>query len=581
MRIVRIIAPLFLLLAPCRLIAQDVPLIFAFEGNTRLSDAALEDALRGRGLSVYRPRVENSIREALSAIYAEHGFTLLLIDSIRLQASPDSSRWNACITLDEGPAVLLGDVVLKGDTSLPRSELLSAFDVQAGSPFSDAAIGTAIARMLALLDRRGYPFASAAVADVTLRADGRDAIADVVIEIEDGGLRNIDEFTVEGNSSTKPYVIVRETRIAAGERFDSDKVNKARKRIERLGFFSSVSEPVLYLRDSTAGLLLRVAEGNTNLFDGVIGYQPPRVATETGYLTGLVNLSFRNLFGTGRRFDARWERATRTVTELELRYLEPWLLGFPLNLSGGFFQRQEDSAYVRRALDGKATWLASGDWSVSATAQSTSVIPDGDAPNAGILASGTLSGGLELLVDTRNDAYFPTSGIVLRNAYQGGNKSFTRPGETTRSKTFIQRLEIDLSWFQGLFKGHAAAVSAHGRELRGSELDASDLYRLGGANTLRGYREEQFLGARLAWLNFEYRLAFARRSFAFAFFDIGYVSSPDVAGSTLEAINTTRNGYGIGARLETGLGIIGVSYALGKGDGFANGKIHFGLVNEF
>jgi len=40
-------------------------------------------------------------------------------------------------------------------------------------------------------------------------------------------------------------------------------------------------------------------------------------------------------------------------------------------------------------------------------------------------------------------------------------------------------------------------------------------------------------------------------------------------------------GFGLGLNLETGLGVLRVSYALGKGDTFSDGKIHFGILNEF
>jgi len=33
--------------------------------------------------------------------------------------------------------------------------------------------------------------------------------------------------------------------------------------------------------------------------------------------------------------------------------------------------------------------------------------------------------------------------------------------------------------------------------------------------------------------------------------------------------------YGLGINLETGIGILGVSFALAKGDSFSQGKIHF------
>ena len=36
-------------------------------------------------------------------------------------------------------------------------------------------------------------------------------------------------------------------------------------------------------------------------------------------------------------------------------------------------------------------------------------------------------------------------------------------------------------------------------------------------------------------------------------------------------------GYGIGIRVETAIGIVGVSFALGEGDTFSDAKIHFGF----
>ena len=40
-------------------------------------------------------------------------------------------------------------------------------------------------------------------------------------------------------------------------------------------------------------------------------------------------------------------------------------------------------------------------------------------------------------------------------------------------------------------------------------------------------------------------------------------------------------GYGLGMNFETALGVLSVSFALAKGDSFSDGKIHFGIINEF
>lgn len=596
------------------------------------SDAATAAAVVGILQQVYAARGYPFCRVAVD-VAAAHGHpspdtTMKRSPQNDREIPGDAGSRSVRIRISEGPLLVVGAVAFEGDTGLSDAALRETMRLQQDEPFTDRALEQDIERLLALYDRSGYPFAAVRVADITVRTDeseaagnevlgseamgseavsseavsseaaGQEAVdnrstakhaaaaaadtvrADITLAIESGGLFRIEEFTVEGNELTDADVIVRETRIQRGEVYDAEAVTDVRRRLARLDYFSSVDEPRLYVRDGRGGLLLRVTEGNANLFDGVVGYQPPAGDESEGYFTGLVNLSFRNLFGTGRRLDARWERATRQVSELELHYLEPWLFGLPLNAAGGFFQRQQDSAYVRRALDGEIRYLATTDLQFAATVQSTQVIPSENSTVAGLRRSSMLAGGVELRIDTRDDVWSPRAGILLRNSYSGGDKRFT--ADDGREVTdFQQRIEIDAGYFQELFARTVLAVSLHGRELRGDELDVSDLYRVGGANTLRGYREEQFAGTRFGWMNTELRYSLGRRTFAFLFYDFGYIyQSPDTDRGRDE-FSAFRGGYGIGGRIETALGIMGVSYALGQGDGFADGKIHFGLINAF
>ncbi|MDH7516381.1 MAG: POTRA domain-containing protein, partial [Bacteroidota bacterium] len=393
------------------------PLAFAVKGNAHVPEKELVVFLRSKGLVVYRQGMDDAVRNALGDLYTAKGFAFSHIDTLSFHPSLDSSSWVCAVTLREGPLVKLGELSIVGETGIPRADLVRAMALTRDEPFSAGILQEGILRMLALFERRGYPFASVTVRDIAVTSDTEgSARADITLEIRDGGLRTIDEITVEGNTSTRTHVIARETRIAPGEIFDAEKVNEIRRSVERLGFFRSVSEPTFYVRGDRGGILLKVIEANTNTFDGILGYQPPIGLADKGYLTGAVRLSLRNLFGTGRKFDARWERASRTVTELELHYTEPWLFGYPFTVGGGFFQRQQDSAYVRRAVDGTASYLAGRDWSVSATVRSVAVIPAANTTIAGLASSTTLSAGLALLIDGRDDMYNPSSGIWVRNA---------------------------------------------------------------------------------------------------------------------------------------------------------------------
>jgi outer membrane protein assembly factor BamA len=552
-----------------------------FDGLSLLRARDLERELRTAGVLRADSAAMQSARRIIETAAQQRGLYFTSVTHSGNLWSDDSSSVLLRIAVDEGPPLLVCDLSFSGADALSEEELTEACDSREDAVFSEIVFAADMERMLDLYDRRGFPFASMRVTafDVEMRDDR--ACARIVVTIEEGDPFIISEITVEGNNLTKTEVILRETRIETGSAFDPDNMREVRRSLERLRFFSSVSEPQLYIRDGRGGVLLRVSEGSTNMFDGVIGYQPPRRDGEEGYLTGLVNLSFRNIFGTGRRMDARWERATQSISELDIRYLEPWLFGFPLNIQAGLFQRQQDSSYVRRSFDASVTLLAGRDVQLTARGSRIDVIPSEFSAIAGLTSSTTWSGGAQLLIDTRDDIYNPRSGIQLRNSWDGGTKSRTSAATFERTSHFVQRIEIDAAAYRELFPRVIAAASLHGRELRGGAMDVSDLYRLGGATTLRGYREEQFTGTRLGWVNAEIRYSLGRRSFAFSFYDFGYMFQSADAEQVREETSLSRGGYGLGLRLETGLGIMSVSYALGEGDALGDGKIHFGLINEF
>jgi len=72
-----------------------------------------------------------------------------------------------------------------------------------------------------------------------------------------------------------------------------------------------------------------------------------------------------------------------------------------------------------------------------------------------------------------------------------------------------------------------------------------------------------------------------RRSFVYGFFDPGYYTRSGSANPALESAEEFLFGYGVGIRTDTPLGVVGISFAMGKGDSFSEGKVHVGLINEF
>jgi outer membrane protein insertion porin family len=180
-----------------------------------------------------------------------------------------------------------------------------------------------------------------------------------------------------------------------------------------------------------------------------------------------------------------------------------------------------------------------------------------------------------LRYDTRNDIFNPRKGVYYRSDYRIGNKTFGT------DETTVQKLALDVAVPIELFQRQILSLELHGRELLADNISIGEMYRLGGTTTLRGYRESQFIGSRIAWTNLEYRFLLSRRSFFFGFLDGGYYFLPVNQTQGISSSQSYKYGYGIGTRIETGIGLLGVSFALGEGDSFSQGKIHFGIVNEF
>jgi outer membrane protein insertion porin family len=209
------------------------------------------------------------------------------------------------------------------------------------------------------------------------------------------------------------------------------------------------------------------------------------------------------------------------------------------------------------------------------------VIPSADSVAARVPRSTTASGGIEVLFDTRDDPYSPASGARYRADYHFGRKTINDVNARGLMSGSVQQFTVDLDSYIPAFTRQVVALGLHGRQVQGAAVDESEMFRFGGTNSLRGYRENQFLGTKVGWMNLEYRLLLARHSFMAGFLDAGYYFRPGSVTTGAGAAQSFLYGYGIGLRFDSPLGNLGVSFAFGKGDSFAQGKVHVGIINEF
>lgn len=561
---------------------QDRPAIdrIDIQGNQAVSADEIITALGFvPGDDFNRPTIAPGI-DRVRQLYADRGFLWAEIGAPDLQFTPDSSAVSLTLRIHEGPLALIGRIELIGHTRWEAYELLSEFDSHPGTPFNPARLERDIDRILTRYEQYGYPYCSVRIS----RLHPEENRLTVQLTVREGPLIRVDGFRVEGNRVTRPEVITREFRLNPGDPFDQRRLEYGRARLLRSGLFIAVAPPDLDVNSNGDGatIVVKVQEDRFSSFDGLVGYVPVRGSG--GFVTGAFNLSMNNLGGAGRRTEAAWIRLDPLSSDIRLSYEEPWIFGLPVTVGADFGHLTQDSTFTATQLGlslklpltttvdgyGRLGWRRTIPDSLSALAL---------APSREINAR------IGLAIDSRDQVLNPRRGTRFDlSAEYGLRFNERRPAfSPERERTRTSTVRLDLEQFIPTVRRQAAMIGIHLVDIQTGEqaLPVSQQVRFGGTRTLRGYRENEFQGARIAWSNLEYRMLLSSRSRFFIFLDTGYFESPRRTGTGLDILKKTKIGYGMGIRLESSLGIIGIDYGIGEEDAALNGKVHIGFRNAF
>jgi outer membrane protein assembly factor BamA len=405
---------------------------------------------------------------------------------------------------------------------------------------------------------------------------------DIYLKVEEGRCPRLVSISVIGNATTDSSIIAREFFLNEHPYFNKNAIDASRNRIERLGIFSEVGSPEIYVvDDSSFSIAISVREAHSTSIDGILGYNPPPVPTQSGFVSGFVSLGFTNIGGSARNASLDFKRETKSAQELSARYLEPWIFGIPANLNISFLQRDEDSNYTRTNVAIEPSLTISNGFSLAASFAYDRVVP-GSAQD--VYDSRSYSAGVLGKLDTRDNLAAPRSGFYLALGANFGSKYVgTSAFDSLAPRSLaVRTLSFDAAFAAKTFSERLVFVPSVAAKMIGitnGELDESDLFPVGGLRTLRGYFESEFHVSRYVIIHTDERLMTGHLSFLGIFADYGYLQRPSTttfAGQTLYPF-----GYGVSFQFDTQLGLLSASIALAKGETIDRLKLHFGIIKDF
>ena len=470
------------------------------EGNRFFSTRKLLDLLStrpSRNPIFCRILDQNVLKEDIERIgllYREAGFQETKVDQTLSypEGATEAARAAVSVTLtvQEGIQTLIDQVVMAGNRAFTSSELIKHTRLRSGMPYSENQARQDTDELLRFYVQQGYIYAR--IEPERLFSDDRSRVG-LTYAIEEDAMARIGRIFLEGNTFTRDYVIERELRIKSGDPYNEEDIQLSRLRILRLGYLGEVRfQPVrpisLEQKEYIKDMVLSVRERPPKAVEFGIGY------ADVDHLRGFVELSHKNLAGTGRSLSLRSE-ASEIERKTTLTFIEPWLFSLPLDArANALYQRQIRPAYdlttvgssVGIEKDLTETLQTSLFYQVefnNFTDVPEEVLAKEDQGRVNIA---TLNP--SLILDTRDNPFNPTSGTLSGLVFRVGAKSLG-------SEVQIRKTTVHSNWFFPLTRWLVVALSARGgiaeKFGESKEVPPSEKFFLGGRSSVRGYAQDE------------------------------------------------------------------------------------------
>ncbi len=230
--------------------------------------------------------------ESLRSFYQNQGYLEFAIDSTQVSITPDKKDIYLTVSITEGGKYHLSSIKLAGDLKLPEDELKKLVVLKPGETFSREKLTETTKNITDRLGNEGYAFANV---NAVPELDKEKHQVAFTVFVDPGRRVYVRRLNIAGNTRTKDEVIRRESRQMENAWYDAEKINRTKKRVDRLGYFEEVNveTPAVPGTTDQVDVNLGVKEKPTgNIMLGA-GFS----SSEKLVLTAGVQQN--NLFGTG------------------------------------------------------------------------------------------------------------------------------------------------------------------------------------------------------------------------------------------------------------------------------------------
>ncbi|MCZ8545130.1 outer membrane protein assembly factor BamA [Mesorhizobium qingshengii] len=463
-----------------------------FVGNSAYSSRRLSDVITTKRSSwisfvlrddVYDDDKLRADQELLRRFYYNHGYADFQVVSAVGELDNTTNKYTVTITVQEGDRYTFGDVSV--ESTIPEVDsksLESVVETHKGDVYNAKDVENTIIALTEKVAGSGYAFAQ-----VTPRGDRNfeNHTISVVYTVDQGTKAYVERIEIRGNDRTRDYVIRREFDVSEGDAFNQVLIQRAKKRLEDLGYFEKVDiSTVPGSQPDQVVLVVDVVEKSTGEFSVGAGYS---TGGDTAGPSVEGSITERNFLGRGQ-FIKLSAGGGKNSRDYSISFTEPYFLG--RRIAAGFdvykstrnynnYNSDTTGATVRFGLpitNSISTQLAynisqekyklndscdgNGDGIPDPGCNVSAAILDGIAQSPWIKSSVSLG----LVYNTIDDMKNPHEGIyanvLTEVAGLGGDAKFVKvTGRASVYQTLSEQLDL-----VGLISGGAGVVEGYGSD---------------------------------------------------------------------------------------------------------------------
>ena len=492
-------------------------------------------------------------------------------------------------------------VSFEGNTVYTSEVLTKFMDIQPGQVLNSVYVGQKIQGINAAYARDGYMLA---------HVDG--------IRVDDQGMLHVhivegivEDIIPAGNKKTRDKVITREFVQKKGKPFNKFLVRRSVERVYNLGFFDDVNVRMLPGEQDPNNVIIEidVLEHKTGTITLGAGY------SKSDGLMGIIEFGEENFRGTGDKFKVHWEiGGKKKYKNYQISYLKPWIDSKGTSLGFSFFNREDEytdynedgnevAEYNKKSRGfnisfGRQTGEYTRDYLTLESRKDTYKFdPDENSENgfrydmngASAATYRYAPNGIynfrddnyreknfgrinsitwQKVYDSRDNIYDPTRGRRISYTAQWA-------GHGLGGDFDFYKFTAEARMYKKLGAKNVLAFRARGGFIQG-DAPYSQLFTLGGADSLRGYEDDQFRGKYMYNATLEFRFPIVKKVSGVLFTDIGDAwDAPNV--TWYNSKKTFNYGVGAGVRVTTPIGPVKLDYGVGK----HKNKFHFSFGTQF